>query len=197
MPAAFPCTIALNTGEHRTLQFHPRLQTDRLKLRPFLSDDAEAFSQLAGDREVAGSMISLPHPLSPAMARSTIAGNAAAFQAERAVHFALERNDTSGLIGAVELREIERDHAQAELSFWIGSPYWGLGYAKEAARESVRYGFADLGLNRIYAYHMLRSSASGAVLRSIGLKQEGVLRQRVRKWDVFEDVALYAALASD
>ena len=41
---------------------------------------------------------------------------------------------------------------------------------------------------------MLRNPASGAVLRKAGMKQEGVLRERVRKWDVFEDVALYAIL---
>jgi ribosomal-protein-alanine N-acetyltransferase len=179
------------------VQFHPRLQTARLRLRSFLSDDADGLSRFAGDREVAGSMISLPHPISPGIARSTIAGIAADFQANRAVHFALERLDMPGLIGAVELREIEREHAQAELSFWIAPPFWGQGFATEAARESLRYGFGEFGLNRIYAYHMLRHPASGAVLRAIGLVHEGVLRQRVRKWNQFEDVALYAALRSD
>ena len=58
----------------------------------------------------------------------------------------------------------------------------------------VRYGFEGLGLNRLYAYHMLRNPASGRVLEKNGFKQEGLLRQRVRKWGQFEDVALWAIL---
>ena len=41
---------------------------------------------------------------------------------------------------------------------------------------------------------MVRNPASGRVLARIGMKQEGLLRQRVRKWEVFEDVVLMALL---
>lgn len=67
----------------------------------------------------------------------------------------------------------------------------------EVVQAVLRYGFEDLGLNRLYAYHMTRNPASGRVLEKNGFQQEGVLRQRVRKWGVFEDVALWAVLADD
>ena len=142
-------------------------------------------------------MISIPHPFSDAAARTTITASAAGFQSGRSVHFAIEGKGDPGLVGCVELREIDLDHCQAELSFWIGRPAWGYGVASETARAVVRFGFDDLDLNRIYGYHMLRNPASGAVLRKAGMKQEGILRDRVRKWGVFEDVALYAILRSD
>jgi RimJ/RimL family protein N-acetyltransferase len=176
---------------------HPRIETARLKLRPFLADDAEPFSDLAGAREIADTMISLPHPLSIARARSSIAAQAADFQAERSVHFAVEHRRAPGLIGAVELRDVDRDHSQAELSFWIAVSQWGRGYAAEAAHAVVQHGFVEVELNRIYAHHMLRNPASGAVLRKIGMKLEGVLRERVCKWGVYEDVAIHAILRSD
>ena len=60
--------------------------------------------------------------------------------------------------------------------------------------SGVRFGFEYLGLNRIWSYHMVRNPASGRVLAKVGMKREGVLRQHVRKNEVFEDVVLMALL---
>jgi ribosomal-protein-alanine N-acetyltransferase len=104
---------------------------------------------------------------------------------------------TGTLIGSVGLREIDPEHRQAELGFWIGRDWWGHGYAREAAGAVLRFGFAALELNRICAHHLARNPASGRVLRAIGMQREGLLRQRVRKWEKYEDVVLYAILRAD
>ena len=101
------------------------------------------------------------------------------------------------LIGTVGLREINPEHCHAEMGFWIGVDWWGNGYATETARVVLRYGFAELKLNRIYAQHMVRNPAAGRVLEKIGMKPEGLLRQTVRKWGVFENVVLMAILRDD
>jgi RimJ/RimL family protein N-acetyltransferase len=44
---------------------------------------------------------------------------------------------------------------------------------------------------------MLRNPASARVLEKIGMKKEGVLRERVRKWDVFEDVAILSVIRKE
>ncbi len=67
----------------------------------------------------------------------------------------------------------------------------------EALAPLLHFGFENLGLNRLYAYHMVRNPGSGKVLRKNGFIQEGVLCQRIRKWDVFEDVQLWAILRQD
>ena len=172
-----------------------RIETERLRLRAFLRSDARALQSLAGDREVADTMISIPHPLSLEAARSRIEQPLGADPS--ALHLAVEQSESGELIGACDLRDIDREHSQAELSFWIGLPYWGQGYAAEAAGALMHHGLHQLELNRIYAYHMLRNPGSGAVLRKLGMKQEGVLRERVQKWGVFEDVALCAILRAD
>lgn len=179
------------------LRYQPSLQTDRLRLRPFVADDAEALWQIAAPREIADTAVAIPHPYSLATAKTWIAGLPHLFRTQTAMHFALELPRSGELIGSAWLGEIDSDHAQAELGFWVGLPWWGLGYATEASAEVVGFGFDQLSLNRIQAQHMVRSSASGNVLRKIGMKLEGVLRQRVRKWGTFEDVALYAALRED
>jgi RimJ/RimL family protein N-acetyltransferase len=97
----------------------------------------------------------------------------------------------------VEVRDIDREHSQAELSFWLAPKLWGRGCMSEAVQAALRYGFDELGLNRLYAYHMERNPASGRVLEKNGFRREGLLRQRVRKWDRYEDVVLWAIVRSD
>jgi RimJ/RimL family protein N-acetyltransferase len=67
----------------------------------------------------------------------------------------------------------------------------------EAVGATVGYAFTTLPLNRLYAHHMTRNPASGRVLERNGFQREGVLRQRVRKWGRYEDVALWALLRED
>ncbi len=89
--------------------------------------------------------------------------------------------------GAVDLRAEGRLAVEA----------WGQGYMSEVVQAVVRYTFEGLALNRLFAYHMLRNPASGRVLEKNGFKQEGLLRQRVKKWGRFEDVALCALLRQE
>lgn len=179
------------------LRRHPVLKTPRLTLRAFVADDAEALQKLAGERAIADTMISIPHPYSLATARSWITAQAHTFGTGTEVQFAMVEPDEGQLVGAVGLRDIDRDHLQAELSFWVGLPWWGRGFATEAAFAVIAHGFGDLRLNRIYAFHMERNPQSGSVLRKVGMRLEGRLRERVQKWGVFEDVLCLAVLAGD
>ena len=71
----------------------------------------------------------------------------------------------------------------------IAVPHWNLGYATEAARAVLAYGFGELGLRRIHAGHLTRNPASGRVMEKLGMEPEGVFRQHILKWAVPEDVA--------
>lgn len=172
----------------------PALETPRLVLRPFAPADAEALQGLASRREIADTMISIPHPYPEGEAARSIARFGPEFTARRAAHFAVTLRSGGGLIGAIALRDFDWEHAQAELSLWIAPEQQGRGFAGEAVQAVVDYGFGTLGLNRIYAHHMTRNPACGRVLARAGFQREGLLRQRVRKWGVFEDVVLLAAL---
>lgn len=179
------------------LSMTPGLETRRLRLRWFVETDLPVLVNLAGRREIADTMISVPYPYTEVYAREWLASARLAEDRGEAFHLAVCERGGDRLVGAIELRAIDREHRQAELSFWIGVEYWGLGYATEAAGRVIRYGFVQLEVNRIYAHHMLRNPASGVVLAKLGMRREGILRQRVRKWGVYEDVALWAILRDD
>ena len=173
------------------------LETPRLRLRPLELFDTSAIQKAAGVREIADTMISIPHPYPPGEAKRYVARQQAEREAGRSVTFTIEQNAEGWFCGLVEVRDIDREHSQGELSFWLAIEDWGRGYMSEVVQAMVRYGFEGLGLNRLHAYHMLRNPASGRVLEKNGFKQEGLLRQRVRKWGQFEDVALWAILRQE
>ena len=154
-------------------------------------------SRLAGRREIADTTITIPHPYSEEQAQKWIAGFADLSAQGKVVVFGMTLKLGGNLVGTIGLRDIDAEHSQAELGFWVALECWGQGYATEAARAVVGFGFGQLGLNRIYAHHMVRNPASGRVLTKVGMKQEGLLRQRVRKWGVFEDVVLLALLREE
>jgi RimJ/RimL family protein N-acetyltransferase len=58
---------------------------------------------------------------------------------------------------------------EADLGYRLLRRHWRRGYATEGARELVRYGFAEVGLNRIFAQAMAANVASRATMHSVGL----------------------------
>ncbi len=174
----------------------PELKTDRLLLRPFILADAPAVQRLAGDRDIASTTLSIPHPYEVGMAEQWINALQGRFEQGDFVNFAVVLLADGALIGSIGL-QINQAHENAELGFWIGKPYWGNGYCTEAARAVLRYGFTRLGLHRIAAHHLSRNPASGRVMAKIGMQYEGCERQRIKKWGVFEDVKMYAILKDE
>lgn len=164
----------------------------RVRVRALVEADAEAFAVLAGERAIADTMVSIPHPLSQHGAREWIRQHSGADG--RCAAFAVCAGASDELRGFVGIVEILSEHRLGEVSFWIGRPYWGQGLAQAAGRLALEYAFTRLGLNRLQAFHMVRNPASGRVLEQLGFSREGVLAERVYKWDRFEDVAIYGLL---
>lgn len=174
----------------------PTLETQRLRLRPFTLADAPAVAVLANDPEVAANTLSIPHPYDEEMAVSWIGTHREGWERGVLATFAIVLRDGGTLAGAVGL-VVAPPHLRAELGYWVGRPFRGAGYCTEAAAAVVEFGFREMGLNRIQAHHFTRNPASGRVMRKIGMRYEGHLRQWVRKGDGFEDADAYAILRED
>ena len=167
----------------------PTLETARLKLRPYRNADIPELLPLIGTREVAATTLRIPHPYTEQDAR----GFFAMAEEPGKLWLAITLRADGRQLGGIGLR-IDEQHQHAELGYWLGVPYWGQGYATEAAREMLRYGFKDLGMHRIFASHFKRNPASGRILQKVGMKYEGCQREHLRKWDQFVDSELYGIL---
>jgi RimJ/RimL family protein N-acetyltransferase len=170
------------------------LTTERLVLRPYEPSDVEPLVRLAGAREVAATTLRIPHPYTEADARNFIAACLASTEDE--ARFAIILRTDGQFCGGIGLR-LDGAHYHAELGYWLGVPFWGQGYATEAARAVLDYGFDVLNLHRIYANHVAYNVASGRVLRKIGMRYEGCLRGHICKWDTFHDLECYGMLKAD
>jgi len=170
----------------------PLIETPRLQLRTWSEDDIPELVTLIGAREVAATTLRIPHPYQERHAREFLATVAK----ENELRLSIRQRSDGRLCGGVGLHP-EAQHSHAELGYWIALPYWGNGYATEAAKAVVRYGFEQIKLNRIFAHHFKHNPASGKVLRKIGMKYEGCMRQHVRKWDEFVDLELYSILREE
>lgn len=172
----------------------PVLHTRRLVLRPFAPDDAPDVMRLAGERDVASTTATIPHPYPNGMAEAWIASHRAKLEAGTDVVYAITLPGEEGapiLVGAIGLI-VDQTGPSAELGYWIGKPYWGRGYATEAAKGIIDYGFGMLGLVRIHAHHMTRNPASGRVLEKAGMTFEREMPEFFIKWGKPEDVRVYA-----
>jgi ribosomal-protein-alanine N-acetyltransferase len=164
----------------------PTLDTERLRLRPYSEADIPELLPLIGTREVAATTLRIAHPYTEQDARAFLALT----REPEKIWLAITLRSDSRQIGGVGLR-LDSEHQHAELGYWLGVQYWGQGYATEAARELMRYGFETLGLHRIFASHFKHNSASGRILTKLGMRHEGCQREHLRKWDQFVDSELY------
>jgi [ribosomal protein S5]-alanine N-acetyltransferase len=172
------------------------LQTERLTLRLHAPSDIPALVPLIGAREVAATTLRIPHPYTDSDAQDFIAGTQEELLSGSGLRLGIILRESDTLCGGVGLRA-EPDHRRAELGYWIGVPYWGKGYATEAAAAMVKYGFGTLGMHRIFASHFVNNSASAGVLRKIGMRHEGSQRGHILKWGEFLDIEMYGMVASD
>jgi len=170
----------------------PKLPTARLLLRPFVASDAPAVQRLVSAREVASRTASIPHPYPDGAAAAWIALRPEQHQSGVSTDWAIT-TAADGVVGGIGLR-FSAPQLHAELGYWIGVPWWGRGFATEAASAVVRHGLRTLGLKRVHAHHMADNPASGAVLRKAGMKWEGRLRSHFQRDGRFHDMELWGVL---
>jgi len=174
----------------------PRFQTNRLTLRLFEPSDALLVQALAGSEDVARTTLSIPHPYPDGAAEAWIERTRNASKNGDIYSFAMVKKEDEMLIGCVSLR-VSKSENQAELAYWVGRPYWGQGYATEAAQKIVKFGFEGLGLNHISAAAMTKNPASYKVMQKIGMKPEDNFPKEILKSGIYEDLVHYGMVKSE
>jgi RimJ/RimL family protein N-acetyltransferase len=151
-----------------------QIETARLRLRAHRDDDLAELVLLAGDWEVARWLAMMPHPYGESDGRDWIALVREDHATGRPRRFAIALKDTDQLIGGVGLDGSTGDKSEEPaLGYWLGEPYWGRGYAREAVAAVLDYGLRILGLATIRAYTDPGNLASQKVLLHCGLEKVG------------------------
>jgi RimJ/RimL family protein N-acetyltransferase len=149
------------------------LHTPRLLLREFVDSDAACANQYEADPAV---VRYLPHGV------QSLADSALYIQGVRAeartlspriFEFALVRTEDARLIGRCGVKLSDSEQNEATLWYVLRRSAWGEGYAVEAARAVLAFGFEDLRLHRIFVAIDPRNTSSLRVAEKLGLRREG------------------------
>jgi RimJ/RimL family protein N-acetyltransferase len=153
----------------------PVLETARLVLRTPRFEDAKRVAALACDRRIAENTARIPHPYGTDDAKQWIR-IAISQPAAYVITIGGELIGACGLDGPLAGEGKEG----AELGYWIGVPFWGCGYATEAARGLIDLAFGDLGYEVLTGSARVTNPASRRVLEKCGFHWTGVGLRRIR-----------------
>ena len=145
------------------------LNTERLVLRRWRKSDVDSLFKYASDPDIGPKAGWPPHTskeISLDIIQNVFTG---------AECYAICERGSNEAIGAIELilhGKSNKTHNddECELGYWIGKPFWGRGYMPEAARELIRHGFEDVGMNIIWCGYYDGNSKSLRVQEKLGFE---------------------------
>jgi ribosomal-protein-alanine N-acetyltransferase len=154
----------------------PTIETDRLLLRPYRLEDADDYArQIFSDADVMRFMnVEGKVPQYPRIqAKSYIIERNRQWDRLGYGAWVLEEKATGAFMGHVGLFMIDLTDV-IEVGYALGKTFWGRGYATEAAREALRYGFDTLALEEIVAVAFPQNVGSLRVMEKLGMTAQGI-----------------------
>ena len=167
-----------------------RLETQRLLIRPYEAGDLNDFHEIFSDEEV---MRECEPPYSLEKCREWLN-----YFIRNPVAYAVALKDGGKVIGHALFKQLPGEEAGIHEIGWIYSRrFWRQGYAYEAARALIDYGFGSLGLHKVCAETIDRVK-SVPLMKKLGMQEEGVFRRHTKnqagRW---ADLYWYAILNPD
>ncbi|MEK8216057.1 GNAT family N-acetyltransferase [Paenibacillus sp. FSL L8-0463] len=154
------------------------IETQRLIIREFTSEDCAAVHGYASDPRVVKHMMWGPNTEEETINYLHLTISQQHQEPRKAFEFAVVLKETHQLIGGCGIHTPEQ--GQGEIGYCFNSRYWGQGFAAEAACALISFGFRQLALHRIYATCRPENTGSAKVLQKAGMRYEGHLRGH--KW---------------
>jgi RimJ/RimL family protein N-acetyltransferase len=147
----------------------PRQTTARLILREWRDEDRAPFADLNADPRVAEF---LGEPMDRAASDALVERIVARWAADGSGLWAVERVEDGAFLGFAGLAAPSFETAFTpcvEVGWRLAAPFWGNGYATEAARAALRFGFEDLDLEEIVSLTTVANARSRAVMERLGM----------------------------
>ncbi|WEL21066.1 Acetyltransferase, RimJ family [Halorhabdus sp. BNX81] len=176
--------------DRKSMPGHTFLRGDDITLRPIEADDAEFLAETINHPDV-WPALGAYDPLNDQQEREWIESLGDSDD----IHLLICADDEP--VGTIGLNEMFDVWGTAELGYYLHPDAQGNGYASDAARRLVRYGFEDHRLAKVYANVYEDNDASQAVLESVGFEREGVFRDHAFVRGERVDVYRYGLLAKE
>lgn len=175
----------------------PSFETERLILRPMRMFDAFDMYSYAHLPETSEFLTWSPHS-DIEYTKNYLAFVVAKYKSGEFYDFAVTlKCEESKMIGTCGFSRIDFVNNVGEIGYVISPEYQRNGYAAEAVREVVKFGFEKLGFNRIEAKYIVGNNASRAVMEKCGFGFEGIARGAMLIKGLYRDIGTCAILKSD
>lgn len=174
----------------------PTIETDRLILRKIKKSDAKDLYEYCSSEVSARYSLWEPHE-DLGVTRQYISWLLRSEKRGEYFTWGIELKSSGKLIGTVSLPSIDKDYKVAEIGYGIIDSYWGNGYASEAIKAIMEYGFCTVGFICINAKIMKENSASVRVASAVGMQCDGLLRNGVYCKGKAHDVYVFSMLDTD
>ncbi|KIL51033.1 GNAT family N-acetyltransferase [Jeotgalibacillus campisalis] len=166
------------------------INTKRLKIREFREDDWRDLWIYSKNEKV---MTYIPEGvMSKEAAKEFVEKNSG----EKAENYPIILRENDRLIGHLVFHPYFGDHTY-EIGWIMNPAYQRVGYASEAAKAILEYGFSELKLHRIIATCQPENKASFKVMEKIGMRKEGYFKQCIPHENGWWDEFYYAILADE
>ncbi len=175
----------------------PRLNTDRLTLRPFTEADASPLFQYASNPNIARFTLWDAHRSIDETMAFVNDYAMLRYREGLADPYAITLSPDPKPIGSCGCFWISQPNQTMELGYWVAEPFWGMGIAVEACSALIEHVFREYGLKRLQARVIEGNRSSSRVLAKLGFHYEGTLRSALYRREKFEDVLMYSLLREE
>jgi len=176
-----------------------QLSNGTILIRPHQMDDAEACFEaiIESMDELMPWMFWCHADLAYPEIENWVESRPKAWLDDTAYEFAIIDGHQGTFIGNCGLVHVDLQNRMAELGYWIRTSQTRKGFATQASKLALKFAFEILHLNRIEIIVETRNTISQKVAEKLGVKKEGLMRQRLNIHDTFRDAYLYSILADD
>lgn len=174
----------------------PDLETDRLLLRRFTMKDAKDMYEYTSDPAVSKYVTWNTHQTindSLGFIQFTLDK----YKKDEAGDWGIVLKENNKFIGSCGFVWVDKTNLSGHIGYVLSRKYWNKGIMSEAVKILLKFGFNEMNLYRIEAFHKLPNEASGKVMQKVGMKYEGILRSRLFSKEQLWDVKLYAITKED
>lgn len=149
----------------------PTIETERLTLRPWREADATALFEISQDPDVVR-FVGDRHQPTLQEAWRMVAGWIGHWAVRGYGQWAIEERASGRFIGRAGIIN-PADWPGPEVGYLLGRPWWGRGYATEAARAAMDWGFREIGFTDLLSLIDPQNTASIAVATRLGETRRG------------------------
>ena len=165
------------------------LETPRLRIRPFVPDDFEAFAAFMADEEATRYLLFTTEQKTRQGARAILESALGSYRTDEPIFvLAVVDKEEGGYVGSCGL-SLMPEGLGYECFYTVVRARWGRGYGTEILKGLLAYAFHECRLERVVALIMPENVASGRVAEKAGMTYDGL----VVRTDIDQEMMHYSA----